>query len=172
MIQRTDEVALRMRANVQQATIDPILKATISPGTTVHMSPFQEQVRQDEVLDDRAEFVVIAFAGLGDVLDLSGIVDRHHAAQGVRCKLLDERFGESVDVLNQQVLEFVRALVRSAVGELAAGVDRWVVSFAPCDLFARSPAADRVEVVEGEAQRVDLLMAGSAGGVGRVGFEL
>ena len=35
MIQRTGEVVLRMLANVQQATIGPILKATISPGTTV-----------------------------------------------------------------------------------------------------------------------------------------
>ena len=35
MIPRTGEVVLRMLANVQQATIGPILKATISPGTTV-----------------------------------------------------------------------------------------------------------------------------------------
>ena len=35
MIPRTGQVVLRMLAHVQQATIGPILKATISPGTTV-----------------------------------------------------------------------------------------------------------------------------------------
>ena len=40
MIPRTGEVVLRMLANVQQATIGPILKATISPGTTVYTDEY------------------------------------------------------------------------------------------------------------------------------------
>jgi transposase len=33
MIHRTGEVVIRMRENVQQATIGPIIKATIGPGS-------------------------------------------------------------------------------------------------------------------------------------------
>ena len=40
MIQRTGEVVLLMLSNVQQATIGPILKATISPGTTVYIDEY------------------------------------------------------------------------------------------------------------------------------------
>ncbi len=36
MIQRSGEVVIRLLENVQQKTIDPIIKATIAPGTLVN----------------------------------------------------------------------------------------------------------------------------------------
>ena len=40
MIQRSDQVVLRMLANVQQATIEPLLRAIIAPGTTVYTDEY------------------------------------------------------------------------------------------------------------------------------------
>ena len=40
MIQRGGEVAIRMLANVQQTTIEPLLKATITPGTHVYTDEY------------------------------------------------------------------------------------------------------------------------------------
>lgn len=40
MIQRSGQVVLRMLANVQQATIAPLLRATIAPGTTVYTDEY------------------------------------------------------------------------------------------------------------------------------------
>ena len=40
MIQRSGQVVLRMLANVQQATIAPLLRATIAPGTTVYTDDY------------------------------------------------------------------------------------------------------------------------------------
>jgi len=40
MIQRTGEVVIRMLENVQQATIDPIIRATISPGSIVYTDEY------------------------------------------------------------------------------------------------------------------------------------
>jgi len=40
MIQRGGEVVIRMLANVQQATIEPLIKATILPGTQVYTDEY------------------------------------------------------------------------------------------------------------------------------------
>ena len=40
MIQRSGQVVLRMLANVQQATIETLLRATIAPGTTVYTDEY------------------------------------------------------------------------------------------------------------------------------------
>ncbi len=40
MIQRSGEVVIRMLANVQQATIEPLIKATIVPGTQVYTDEY------------------------------------------------------------------------------------------------------------------------------------
>ncbi len=40
MIQRGEEVVIRMLANVQQTTIEPLLKATITPGTKVYTDEY------------------------------------------------------------------------------------------------------------------------------------
>ncbi len=40
MIQRGGEVVIRMLANVQQTTIEPLLKATITPGTKVYTDEY------------------------------------------------------------------------------------------------------------------------------------
>jgi len=40
MIQRGGQVVMRMLANVQQQTIQPILEATIAPGTTVYTDEY------------------------------------------------------------------------------------------------------------------------------------
>ncbi len=36
MIQRSGDVVIQMLANVKQATIDPLIKATIAPGTLIY----------------------------------------------------------------------------------------------------------------------------------------
>jgi len=40
MLQRTGEVVIRMLANVQQATIGPLIRATIAPGSTVYTDEY------------------------------------------------------------------------------------------------------------------------------------
>ena len=40
MIQRGDEVVIRMLANVQQTTIEPLIKATIAPNTQVYTEEY------------------------------------------------------------------------------------------------------------------------------------
>jgi hypothetical protein len=40
MIQRGGEVGIRMLANVQQATIKPLIQATISPGTCMYTDEY------------------------------------------------------------------------------------------------------------------------------------
>ena len=40
MIQRGGEVVIQMLTNVQQATIAPLIKATIAPGTLVYTDEY------------------------------------------------------------------------------------------------------------------------------------
>ena len=40
MIQRAGEVVIRMLANVQQATIQPLIKATIAPGSLIYTDEY------------------------------------------------------------------------------------------------------------------------------------
>jgi transposase len=40
MIQRTGEIAIRMLADVQQATIGPLIRGTIAPGSTVYTDEY------------------------------------------------------------------------------------------------------------------------------------
>jgi transposase len=48
MIQRTGEVVLQMLANVQQRTIEPLIKATIAPGTWVFTDEYDIYTRLSE----------------------------------------------------------------------------------------------------------------------------
>ena len=48
MIQRTGEVVIRMLADVQQATIGPLVAATIAPGTLVHTDEYDIYNRLEE----------------------------------------------------------------------------------------------------------------------------
>ena len=45
MIQRLGEVVIRMLANVQQATIEPLLRATIALGTIVYTDEYDIYAR-------------------------------------------------------------------------------------------------------------------------------
>lgn len=45
MIQRTGEVVIRMLANVKQATIGPLIKGTILPGTVVYTDEYDIYAR-------------------------------------------------------------------------------------------------------------------------------
>ena len=48
MIQRGGEVVIRMLANVQQATINPLIEATISPGTCMYTDEYDIYSRLDQ----------------------------------------------------------------------------------------------------------------------------
>jgi transposase len=48
MIQRGGEVVIRMLANVQQATITPLIQATISPGTCIYTDAYEIYGRLDQ----------------------------------------------------------------------------------------------------------------------------
>lgn len=48
MIQRGGEVVMRMLANVQQATITPLIQATISPGTCIYTDAYEIYGRLDQ----------------------------------------------------------------------------------------------------------------------------
>ncbi len=45
LIQRGGQVVLRMLANVQQATIKPVIKAAVAPGTLVHTDEYSIYAR-------------------------------------------------------------------------------------------------------------------------------
>src|SRR5262245_16372993 len=48
MIQRTGEVVIRMRANVKQRTMGPLIKGTIAPGTVVYTDEYDIYARLPE----------------------------------------------------------------------------------------------------------------------------
>jgi transposase-like protein len=48
MIQRTGEVVIRMLANVQQATIGPLIRRTIAPGAAVYTDEYDIYARMTE----------------------------------------------------------------------------------------------------------------------------
>ena len=48
MIQRTGEVVIRMLANVQQATIGPLIRRTITQGTVVYTDEYDIYARMSE----------------------------------------------------------------------------------------------------------------------------
>ena len=48
MLQRTGEVVIRMLANVQQATIEPLLRRTIAPGAVVYTDAYDSYARLPE----------------------------------------------------------------------------------------------------------------------------
>jgi transposase len=48
MLQRGGEVVIRMLEDVQQATIGPLIKRTITPGTTVYTDEYDIYDRLDE----------------------------------------------------------------------------------------------------------------------------
>ncbi|WP_299942208.1 transposase [uncultured Microbulbifer sp.] len=48
MIQRGGQVAIRMLANVKQATIRPLVEATIAPGTLVYTDEYNIYDRLEE----------------------------------------------------------------------------------------------------------------------------
>jgi hypothetical protein len=48
MIQRTGEVVIRMRADVKQKTIGPLIRATIAPGSTVSTDEYDIDARLPE----------------------------------------------------------------------------------------------------------------------------
>ena len=48
MIQRCGEVVIRMLANVRQKTIEPLIKATVAPGTLIYTDEYAIYNRLDE----------------------------------------------------------------------------------------------------------------------------
>jgi transposase len=48
MIERGGEVVIQMLANVQQKTIEPLIRATIAPGTQVCTDEYDIDARLDE----------------------------------------------------------------------------------------------------------------------------
>ena len=87
-----------------------------------------------------------------------------------------QRLGEvglsfDVCVRHQQLPELFRVSKLASVREFAACVDQWIISRA-LHLLVGAPFADRIVIVERQAQRVDLLMTGSATRVLRMGLDL
>ncbi len=100
------------------------------------------------------------------------IVNGHHAPQPEGRQLFDKRFGKSIRFAGQQLFELLGPVEAAAVDQLAGGVHRRIGSLAGRHLLFGAPATDRVVIVEGEAERIDLLMARSADRVRRVRFQL
>jgi len=48
MLQRCAEVAIRMLANVRQATIEPLIKAAVLPGTLIYTDEYGIYNRLDD----------------------------------------------------------------------------------------------------------------------------
>jgi transposase-like protein len=48
MIQRCGQVVIQMLANVRQATIEPLIRATVSPGTLIYTDEYGIYARLDE----------------------------------------------------------------------------------------------------------------------------
>src|SRR5947209_5046012 len=80
------------------------------------------------------------------------------SAQGVGQHLLGEVAGEQVLLGAEELLQLGGALERPAAGQGAGRVDGEGAVLV-------APAADRIEVLEGEAERVHAGVAGGAGGV-------
>lgn len=121
-------------------------------------------------MDNRTQAVIIVFAGSGDGSNLGDVVDRHDATQSVSRKLFDERLGEPIQIFDEPFLELIGPIIGATIGSGSAGLHQRISAKPASHFFCRPPPSDRVVVLEGEAQWVDLLVAGSTNRMRRVGL--
>ena len=107
-----------------------------------------------------------------DGRDVVAIVHGEHTAEGVGAEVLDEGLCECVAIREQEPFEIDGVGERPAVGQHAGWIDRGIVADPLGQLLVGSPPADRVVIIECQAERVDLRMAGGAGGVAAVRGQL
>ena len=86
--------------------------------------------------------------------------------------MFDEGAGDDVAVGDQQLLEGVGILEGASVRQFAGGLDLGVGADSGRDLLLRTPLTDGVVVIPGEAERIDLRVAGRAVRVRGVGGQL
>ncbi len=97
-----------------------------------------------------------------DGVDVVPVVEGEHASERVGAEVFDEGLGDRVTVGEKQLLEAGRVLEGTAVGQFSGGDDRRVRAAAGRDFLDGPPLADGVVVIPGEAQGVDLRVAGRA----------
>src|SRR5688572_20762973 len=143
----------------------------MDPANAVN-SPRPEDVAGESLDDEGAETVTVFLDGLKDVLDHEFIDRFHVAAGGIAEDLFDQVAGENVcPARNEDVFEIVKAGIGFTGAELAGGINLRCGRIALRFRIRLPPAADRIEGLETEAERIDLAMAFGAGFVGPVFLE-
>ncbi len=104
-------------------------------------------------------------------MDVVAIIDGHGSAKGVGGEFFSESLGKWRKVVEKELFEFFWTGKRTAVGELAAGIHRWVLATALSYNFFGSPTSNGIVVVEGQPKGVDVLVTGGTTGMFRVGLE-
>ena len=99
------------------------------------------------------------------------IVKAEGAAQAVGAKMLDEGAGKFVAVFEETLFELGGILEGTAIGHFSASIDHRVIADASYDLLMRAPLADGVVVVPGEAERIEVRVAGGAVRVVAMSFD-
>lgn len=121
------------------------------------ISPVSEKLTHHHGFDEGAEAVFFLGEISDDLLHDSFIEGTYAATAGVSEEAVGEHFREEVFALNEDLFQTGYVVELLAAGEFAFGVDLGFFD-------AVSPVADGVEVFEGKAEWVDLLMAAVAVG--------
>ena len=97
-----------------------------------------------------------------DGVDVLLVVEGKYATQGVGAEVFDEGLGNGVPVGKEQLFEAGGVLEGTTVRQFARRVDGRVCA-GPCrDFLDAAPLTDGVVVIPGEAEGVDLVVAGGA----------
>ena len=79
------------------------------------------------------------------------VVNRQDAAKSIGAEMLDERRGELVPIITQQLFELIGVCKLSAVGQTPRGIDSRIWTN-PCkDSFVSTPLPDGVILIERKA---------------------
>ena len=107
-----------------------------------------------------------------DRIDVFLVVEGKHATQGVGAEVFDEGLGDGVPVGEEQLLEAGGVLESTAVRQFARRIDGRICAGPGRDFLDAAPLTDGVVVIPGEAEGVDLGVAGGAVRVLGVGRQL
>jgi len=137
-----------------------------------------ECLTEDDIHDEILESISVGLYLGHDSFEEEAVGVGGDAAGGVGEELFGEAVGEEVDAGDEVGLEVGDVLEGGAVGHGADGIDGealegfcGAVLEGLVDGVVVAPAADGIEVLEGEADGVDVLVATGTAGVGGVAVE-
>src|SRR6185312_6059947 len=138
--------------------------APIHPSLSLHGIAIQKRLAQHDRLDQGAGPVIAALESICAIFQNALIEFIEFAAECISKHFTREIGQELIFVLEQDGFELARSAELLPIGKYAGRINRFVAQ-------PRSPPADRVKILETEADGVHSGMAGSALEIGPMLFE-